>query len=127
MQICFPLPICDHGARFEVKHHPRRHLVVAPTTAPLPTAFTRCDRERDYYGSRTASQERLHSPPSRYSAIPHDTTRFRYKPISPDRCAAVRRAGSVAIQSWLDDSLRGKSCTIVRIGEHKVRQPWDAR
>lgn len=46
------------------------------------------------------------------------------KPVSPNRWEEIRRTGNAAIKRWIDDSLRGKSCTIVLIGEHTAQRPW---
>jgi hypothetical protein len=36
----------------------------------------------------------------------------------------VKRSGALAIRRWVENSLKGRSCTIVLIGEQTASRPW---
>lgn len=36
----------------------------------------------------------------------------------------VKRSGYTAIKNWIDDQIKGCSCTIVLIGENTANRPW---
>lgn len=44
--------------------------------------------------------------------------------VSSNRWEEVKRAGEKAIQNWIDNEMRGKSCTIVFIGAHTAGRKW---
>ena len=38
--------------------------------------------------------------------------------------AKLVRSGDFAIKRWLENQLKGRSCTVVLIGEHTASRPW---
>jgi hypothetical protein len=46
------------------------------------------------------------------------------EPISDNDWETVKRGGDRAIRNWIDRQLKGRSCTIVLIGEHTAGRPW---
>jgi len=42
----------------------------------------------------------------------------------PDEWATIKRTGDFAIKRWLEQQLRGRSCTIVLIGAQTAARPW---
>lgn len=40
------------------------------------------------------------------------------------RWETVKRQGSSAIQSWIDEGLKGSGVTVVLIGQHTSERPW---
>jgi hypothetical protein len=42
----------------------------------------------------------------------------------PDEWAKLKRSGDFAIQRWIDNQLRGRSCTVVLIGADTASRPW---
>jgi hypothetical protein len=43
---------------------------------------------------------------------------------TPNDWEAVKRRGEAAIRKWIDDSMHGRSCTIVLVGAHTANRPW---
>jgi hypothetical protein len=46
------------------------------------------------------------------------------KPASDNKWEEVKKKGDKAIQEWIDDSLKGRSCTIVLVGENTAKRKW---
>lgn len=46
------------------------------------------------------------------------------KPASDNDWETVTKGGDKAIQKWIDDQLKGRSCTIVLIGENTAGRKW---
>ncbi len=46
------------------------------------------------------------------------------KPVSDNDWEQVKKGGDKAIQKWIDDQLKGRSCTIVLIGEKTAGRKW---
>jgi hypothetical protein len=45
-------------------------------------------------------------------------------PISPNEWEEVKRRGDQAIEKWIDDNMKYRSCVIVLIGERTAERPW---
>lgn len=45
-------------------------------------------------------------------------------PVSDNDWEEVKKGGDKAIQNWIDDQLKGRSCTIVLIGEKTAGRKW---
>jgi len=43
---------------------------------------------------------------------------------SPSEWATIKRSGDFAIKRWIEQQLRGRSCTIVLIGSNTATRPW---
>jgi len=46
------------------------------------------------------------------------------KPVSDNDWEEVTKGGDKAIQKWIDDNLRYRSCTIVLVGENTANRKW---
>jgi len=46
------------------------------------------------------------------------------EPVSDNDWETVKKGGDRAVRDWIDGQLRGRSCTIVLIGEHTAGRPW---
>lgn len=46
------------------------------------------------------------------------------KPVSTNEWEQVKRGGDEAIQRWIDDNMRNKSCLIVLIGTETSNRKW---
>ena len=46
------------------------------------------------------------------------------KPVTSNDWETVRRRGEYAIQKWIDEQLKYRSCTIVLIGEETAKRKW---
>lgn len=46
------------------------------------------------------------------------------KPISENAWEEVKKKGRVAIEKWIDDNMKYRSCVIVLIGEETAERPW---
>jgi hypothetical protein len=42
----------------------------------------------------------------------------------PDEWAKIQRSGDFAIKRWLENALKGRSCTVVLIGAETASRPW---
>src|SRR3954471_6078102 len=42
----------------------------------------------------------------------------------PAQWAKLKRSGDFAIKRWLDQHLKGRSCTVVLIGRETANRPW---
>jgi hypothetical protein len=45
-------------------------------------------------------------------------------PVSPNTWEEVKKKGNAAIETWIDDNMKGKSCVIVLIGTDTYKRPW---
>ncbi|MFH1515274.1 MAG: TIR domain-containing protein, partial [bacterium] len=46
------------------------------------------------------------------------------KPATDNDWESITNSGEKAIQKWIDDSLSGRSCTVVLIGEKTAGRKW---
>lgn len=46
------------------------------------------------------------------------------KPVSPNDWEAVRRKGDPAIEKWIDDNMKYRSCVVVLVGAETALRPW---
>ena len=46
------------------------------------------------------------------------------EPVSKNTWETVKGAGKVAIEKWIDDNMKGKSCVVVLIGSDTSTRPW---
>lgn len=46
------------------------------------------------------------------------------KPVSANQWESVKRAGKLAIQKWIDDNMKNRSCVIVLIGSLTYSREW---
>lgn len=45
-------------------------------------------------------------------------------PVSKNDWETVKKKGSAAVEKWIDDNMKGKSCVVVLIGEQTASRPW---
>jgi hypothetical protein len=45
-------------------------------------------------------------------------------PVSPNTWEEVKKKGSAAVETWIDENMSGKSCVIVLIGTETHKRPW---
>lgn len=45
-------------------------------------------------------------------------------PVSPNTWEEVKKKGITAVETWIDDNMKGKSCVIVLIGTDTHKRPW---
>lgn len=45
-------------------------------------------------------------------------------PVTANAWEEVKRKGTKAIEGWIDDNMKGKSCVIVLIGTETNKRPW---
>lgn len=46
------------------------------------------------------------------------------KPVSANDWEKVKKGGDKAIEKWIDDNMKYRSCVIVLIGEKTAQRPW---
>lgn len=46
------------------------------------------------------------------------------KPVSENAWEEVKKKGDKAIEKWIDDNMKYRSCVIVLIGEETAKRPW---
>lgn len=46
------------------------------------------------------------------------------RPATDNDWEAVKRGGTQAIRAWIDEQLKGRSCTVVLVGEHTAGRKW---
>ena len=46
------------------------------------------------------------------------------KPVSHNEWETVKRGGDKAIEKWIDDNMKYRSCVVVLIGEDTHKRPW---
>jgi hypothetical protein len=45
-------------------------------------------------------------------------------PVSPQDWETVKRGGDRAIEKWIDENMKNRSCVIVLIGQDTSKRPW---
>jgi hypothetical protein len=46
------------------------------------------------------------------------------KPVSANEWETVKKGGNEAIEKWIDDNMKYRSCIVVLIGEETASRPW---
>lgn len=46
------------------------------------------------------------------------------KPVSVNDWETVKKGGDTAIEKWIDDNMKYRSCVVVLIGEETSKRPW---
>lgn len=46
------------------------------------------------------------------------------EPVSVNDWETVKRGGKKAIESWIDENMKFKSCVVVLVGEETYKRPW---
>jgi hypothetical protein len=46
------------------------------------------------------------------------------EPVSPNEWEQVKRGGSAAIEKWIDDNMKYRSCVVVLVGAETAQRPW---
>jgi len=46
------------------------------------------------------------------------------KPVSVNEWEQVRKNGPTAIEKWIDDNMKYRSCVVVLVGEDTANRPW---
>jgi hypothetical protein len=46
------------------------------------------------------------------------------EPVSVNNWETVKKGGDKAIEKWIDDNMKYKSCVVVLVGEETHRRPW---
>ncbi|MDC1343003.1 TIR domain-containing protein [Flavobacteriaceae bacterium] len=46
------------------------------------------------------------------------------KPVSDNKWEEVKKKGNKAIQEWIDDNLKYRSCTVILVGENTAKRKW---
>ena len=46
------------------------------------------------------------------------------RPVADNAWEEVKRGGDRAIQNWIDEQMRGRSCTVVLVGRHTADRKW---
>jgi len=46
------------------------------------------------------------------------------KPVSANEWESVKKGGDKAIEKWIDDNMKYRSCVVVLIGEETSKRPW---
>lgn len=46
------------------------------------------------------------------------------KPVSENEWEDVKKKGNTAIEKWIDDNMRNRSCVIVLVGEETAQRRW---
>jgi hypothetical protein len=45
-------------------------------------------------------------------------------PVSPNEWEKVKKGGDTAIEKWIDDNMKNRSCVVVLVGEETAKRPW---
>ena len=45
-------------------------------------------------------------------------------PVSPSDWEEVKRKGPSAVEKWIDDNMKYRSCVVVLVGEETASRPW---
>lgn len=45
-------------------------------------------------------------------------------PVSPNEWEQVKAKGNAAVEKWIDDNMKWKSCVVVLIGTETASRPW---
>jgi hypothetical protein len=46
------------------------------------------------------------------------------EPVSPNNWEEIRRTGKSAVEKWIDDNMRHKSCVVVLVGSETANRKW---
>lgn len=46
------------------------------------------------------------------------------KPVSANEWETVKKGGDAAIEKWIDENMKYRSCVVVLIGEETSKRPW---
>lgn len=46
------------------------------------------------------------------------------EPVAPNAWEEVKKKGATAIETWIDDNMRYKSCVVVLVGTDTSTRPW---
>jgi hypothetical protein len=46
------------------------------------------------------------------------------KPVAANDWEEVKKKGNTAIEKWIDDNMKYRSCVVVLIGEETAKRPW---
>jgi hypothetical protein len=46
------------------------------------------------------------------------------EPVSANEWEKIKTDGDKAIEKWIDDTMKKRSCVVVLIGTEKVQRPW---
>lgn len=46
------------------------------------------------------------------------------EPVSVNKWEEVKKAGTKAIEKWINDNMKGRSCVVVLVGEETAKRPW---
>lgn len=46
------------------------------------------------------------------------------KPVSVNEWETVKKGGDKAIEKWIDDNMKNRSCVVVLIGTETYKRPW---
>lgn len=46
------------------------------------------------------------------------------EPVSKNTWETVKKTGDAAIEKWIDENMKGKSCVVVLIGTDTSKRPW---
>ncbi|MBV9217300.1 MAG: TIR domain-containing protein [Acidobacteria bacterium] len=46
------------------------------------------------------------------------------EPVSKNRWEEVRQGGKAAIEEWIDQNMRNRSCVVVLVGAETANRPW---
>ncbi len=46
------------------------------------------------------------------------------EPVSANSWETVKKSGNAAVEKWINDNMKSKSCVVVLIGEDTHKRPW---
>lgn len=46
------------------------------------------------------------------------------KPVSANNWETIKKGGNSAIEKWIEDNMKYRSCIVVLIGEQTAKRPW---
>jgi hypothetical protein len=46
------------------------------------------------------------------------------EPVKPNVWESIKKQGNAAIEKWIDDNMRYKTCVVVLIGSQTAQRPW---
>lgn len=46
------------------------------------------------------------------------------KPVSANDWEDVKKGGNAAIEKWIDDNMKYRSCVVVLVGQETAKRPW---
>lgn len=46
------------------------------------------------------------------------------EPVKPNVWESIRKQGNGAVEKWIDDNMRNKTCVVVLIGSETAERPW---